>query len=154
MASLTALLKDIQLVPFSLNTPVWGSPLIQWLSSGSPFILCDLQISQYLGSFDFFLGGCTPVAYGSSLARGQIRAAAAAAGLYNSHSKARSELHPWPAPQLGPHRILNLLSETKVQILASLQTLCQVLNPLSHNGNATGSFYFSDLLKYIWSIKL
>ena len=40
----------------------------------------------------------TPVAYGSSQARGQI--GAVAAGLYHGHSNARSEACPKPTPQL------------------------------------------------------
>ena len=39
-----------------------------------------------------------PAAYGSSQARGQIRAAAS--GLHHSHSNARSEPHLKPTPQL------------------------------------------------------
>ena len=39
-----------------------------------------------------------PVAYGSSQARGYIRAAAAS--LRHSHSNTRSELHLWPMLQL------------------------------------------------------
>jgi len=41
--------------------------------------------------FFFFLFRAAPAACGSSQARGQI--GAAAAGLYHSHSNARSELH-------------------------------------------------------------
>ena len=40
----------------------------------------------------------TPAAYGSSQARGTI--GASAAGLPHSHSNARTELRPWPTPQL------------------------------------------------------
>ena len=39
-----------------------------------------------------------PMAYGSSQARGQIRAAAA--GLHHSHSNSGPEPHLWPTPQL------------------------------------------------------
>ena len=46
----------------------------------------------------FFLreGGCTPVAHGSSQARGQM--GAVAASLYHSHGNTRSQPHPQPAP--------------------------------------------------------
>ena len=39
-----------------------------------------------------------PAAYGSSQARGPIRAAAAS--LRHNHTNARSEPHLWPTPQL------------------------------------------------------
>ena len=45
----------------------------------------------------FFLLRVTPVAYGGSQARGQIRAAAA--GLCHSHSDTGSEAHLRPTPQ-------------------------------------------------------
>ena len=47
--------------------------------------------------FLFFLFRAAPTAYGSSQARGQIRATAA--GLHHSHSNVRSKPHLWPAPQ-------------------------------------------------------
>ena len=46
----------------------------------------------------FFLFRATPVAYGSSQARGGIRAAAA--GLHHSHSNIGSVPHLQPIPQL------------------------------------------------------
>ena len=46
----------------------------------------------------FLLFRATPVAYGNSQARGQIRAIAA--GLHHSHSNAGSELCLQPTPQL------------------------------------------------------
>ena len=46
----------------------------------------------------FFFFKATLAAYGSSQARGQIRAAAS--GLHHSHSNARSEPHLKPTPQL------------------------------------------------------
>ena len=46
----------------------------------------------------FFLFRAAPVAYGSSQARGRIRAIAA--GLHHSHSNTRSEPHLQPTPQL------------------------------------------------------
>ena len=48
--------------------------------------------------FFFFFLRAAPLAYGSSQAMGQIRAAAA--GLHHSYSTARSELHLQPTPQL------------------------------------------------------
>ena len=49
-------------------------------------------------SFHYFFGGAAPKAYGSSQARGQIRAVVAS--LCNSHSNAGSEPHLQPTPQL------------------------------------------------------
>ena len=48
--------------------------------------------------FFFNLFRATPIAYGSSQARGQIRAVAAS--LHHSHSNAGSEPHQQPTPQL------------------------------------------------------
>ena len=48
--------------------------------------------------FFFFFLRAAPAAYGGSQARGQI--GAIAVGLCQSHSKARSELHLQPTPQL------------------------------------------------------
>ena len=45
---------------------------------------------------NFFLLMAVPVAYGSSQARDQIRAAAA--GLHHSHGNTRHELHMQPTP--------------------------------------------------------
>ena len=53
-------------------------------------------IASFFWSFCLFRA--TPEAYGSSQARGQIRATAAS--LYHSHSKARSEPSLQPAPEL------------------------------------------------------
>ena len=64
----------------------------------------DLLLSQLISPslfFFFFFFFClfraTLVAYGSSQARGQIRAAAV--GLHHSHSSSGSELRLWPTPQ-------------------------------------------------------
>ena len=54
-----------------------------------------LQILSYYISFVF---RATPVGYGSSKARGRIRAAALS--LHHSHSNAGSQLHLGPTPQL------------------------------------------------------
>ena len=55
----------------------------------------------FICSFDFFffLFMATPMAYGSSQARGWI--GAAAAGLCHSHSNARSEPRLQPMPKLA-----------------------------------------------------
>ena len=84
--------------------------------------------------FFFFLFTVAPVTYGHSQARGQIRAAAASIHQPQQHqiwaasetftticSNARS-LTYWLRPGVKP---------------ASSWTLCQVLNQLSHNGNAS-----------------
>ena len=59
--------------------------------------LCSL-ISFFSSLFFSFFGGAVPVAYGSSRARGLIRATAAS--LHHSHSNSGSELCLQPAPQL------------------------------------------------------
>ena len=46
----------------------------------------------------FAFARATPMPYGGSQARGLIRAVAA--GLHQSHSSARAELHLQPTPQL------------------------------------------------------
>ena len=51
----------------------------------------------WLFFFFFFFFRAVPLAYGSSQARGQIRAAAP--GLHHSHSSTRSNLHLQPIPQ-------------------------------------------------------
>ena len=73
------------------------------------------------------------MAYGSSQARGQIRATAA--GLRYSHrtldpSRICDLYHSWWQCQ-----ILNPLSEARDQTRIFMDTN-QVLNPLSHNGNS------------------
>ena len=90
---------------------------------------CGTLSFLFCGSF--FLFRAAPVAYGSSWARGWIRAAAA--GLHHNHGNwiwatlatyatfcgnARSLTH-WVRPGIKP---------------ISLWKLCHVLNPLSHNG--------------------
>ena len=58
--------------------------------------LCIVDLFFFLWSF--CLLGATPVAYGGSQARGQIRTIGA--GLHQSHSTSGSELHLQPTPQL------------------------------------------------------
>ena len=52
-----------------------------------------------------------PAAHGGSQARGRVRAIAA--GLYHSHSNARSKLRLWPTPQLMAMLYLNPLSKAR-----------------------------------------
>ena len=76
----------------------------------------------------------TAAAYGSSQARGHIRAAAA--GLHHSHSNAGFEPHLPPTPHSSWQRqILNPLSETRDQTCILMDTSA-VLNSLSHNANS------------------
>ena len=104
-------------------------------------IMKFIKIYPSRSFFSFFLFGATPVAYGSSQARGQIRAAAASqsnpqlqqhwiwvtsATYAIAHSNTRSLTH-WARPGIQP---------------ASSWTLCQALNPLNHNGNANGYNFF------------
>ena len=60
------------------------------------------QVLQFLAQYSFhiffFLFRAAVMVHGSSQARGQIEAAAA--GLYHSHSNARSKLPLQPIPQL------------------------------------------------------
>ena len=63
--------------------------------------------------FFFFHFRSTPVAYGSSQARGQIKAAAA--NLPHSHHNARSKPHLWPKCSSRQCWILNPLSEARDQ---------------------------------------
>ena len=58
---------------------------------------CKVFYILYYYYYYYLLFRAAPAAYGSSQIRGQIRAAAA--GLYHSHSNARSELHLGPTPQ-------------------------------------------------------
>ena len=57
--------------------------------------ICQKLVPEFFLIFNF---RATPVAYGSSKARGQIRAAAA--GLYHRYSNARFEPHLQPTPRL------------------------------------------------------
>ena len=82
----------------------------------------------------FFLFMSTPVGCGSFQARGQIQAAAA--GPCHSHSNARSKLHLWPLTHWVRPGIEPALS----------QTLCWVLNLLSHNRNSYTTYPLSCVL--------
>ena len=70
-----------------------------------------------------------PMAYGSSQARGRIRAVAAS--LYHNHSKARSEPHLQPTPQLTEF----LTHWVRPEIERTPSWL------LSHDGNSCLHFY-------------
>ena len=72
-----------------------------------------------------------PAHYGSSQARGWIRAAAA--GLHHSHSKARPEPRLQPMLELVATPDLNTLSEASDRTRILMDT-SQMLNPLSHKG--------------------
>ena len=65
-------------------------------------LLLETAHMYYTDYFFFFFAFCrfraAPMAYGGSQARGLI--GAVAAGLHQSHSNARSELHLQPTPQL------------------------------------------------------
>ena len=58
----------------------------------------QMQIYMYFLFFSFCLFKATPIAYGGSQARGQIRAIVL--GLCHSYSITRFELCLWPTPQL------------------------------------------------------
>ena len=91
-----------------------------------PISFCHNDVSSWL--IFFFLFRAAPVAYGSSWARGWIRAVAAS--LHHSYNNARSKRHLQPAPQLEvtPDPLTHILMDT-----------CQVLNPLSHKRNSSSS---------------
>jgi len=83
-----------------------------------------------------------PEAYGSSWAKGQIRAAAA--GLHHSHSNARSEPRLWPHHGSRQHWILNPLSDARDRTCI-LMNASRILNPLGQNGNSKSSLYVLDI---------
>ena len=72
--------------------------------------------------FFFFLLKTAPVAYGSSWARGCIRATAMY-GLRHSHSNKGSKPHLQPMPQLGGNWILHPLSEAREQTCILMDTM-------------------------------
>ena len=73
--------------------------------------------------FFFLLFRATLAAYGSSQARDQIRASAAAGPRRHSHSNARSKPRLWPSPDLVAKWILNPLSEARDQTHIFMDTL-------------------------------
>ena len=73
-----------------------------------------------IGDIIFFWGGNTLEAYGSSQARGQIRAVAT--GLHLSHSNTRPETCLWPTPQLTAMPIPNTLSKARNQTCILMDT--------------------------------
>ena len=79
----------------------------------------------------FFLFMASPVAYGSSQARGQIGAVAEA---YATATTAD------PSCGCNLHQILDPLSEVR-DGACNLMDASQVLNPLSHNRNFRNYFY-------------
>ena len=65
----------------------------------SPAVLtATLQCRPYYSFFSFGLFGAILAAYGSSQARGRIRAATAS--IHHRHSSTGSKPHLWPTPQL------------------------------------------------------
>ena len=94
-----------------------------------------------------FLFRAVPAATGRSWARGETGAAAAC--LHHSHSNVGSEPHLQPASQ----QCQSLTQWTRPRIEpASSRTLCQVLNPLSHNGNSI--IYYFNPLTNAWPLVL
>ena len=96
---------------------------------------CHLTFSLWTESLDhwpfFGLFRAAPTAKGSSQARGWIQATAA--GLHVSHSNATSEPHLWHVKACGDAGSLTHWVRPGIEP-ASSQTLCWVLNPLSHSG--------------------
>ena len=77
--------------------------------------------------------------YGSSQARGRIRAVAAA--LHHSHSNSGSELHPQPAHHsLWHHQIPNPLNEARDRTWVLMDTSQTHDGLLSHDGNSSEGF--------------
>ena len=98
-------------------------------------------VQYFIFFFWLFLRGCT-MAYGSSQARGRIRAVAA--GLHHSHSNARSELHLWPTPQLKAMPDLNPLSKgrDRARILMDASKICF---HWATNGNSNPVFLITSM---------
>ena len=69
-----------------------------FLFSSLPMFVCCVMSSIFHFCFFYFSFYVAPVTYGSSLARGRMRASAA--GLCHSHSSTGSELHLRPTLQL------------------------------------------------------
>ena len=88
---------------------------------------------------------------GSSQAWGQIRAAAA--GLHHSHNN-RGSGHVCDVPHsLQQCRILNPLMEASGLRIMSSPTLCQVLNPLSCNGNSPTACFWASYCFFFFPIR-
>ena len=72
------------------------------------------------------------------------------------HHDIRSEPHLWPMPQLRQHQMRSLTHWVRSGMEpTSAQTLVQVLNPLSHNGNSQTlmSFFHShSLTAFLYSL--
>ena len=99
----------------------------------------------YFVLFCFCLFRATPIAHGSSQARGRIRAVAA--GLCQSHSHARSKLHLDLHHSSPQRQILNPLSEARDQI-CNLVVPSQIYFHCATMGTPQSSSYriFSPLL--------
>ena len=91
---------------------------LKWIiNTFRPYVL-SVQLSrisslflQVRFFFLFFLFRAAPVDYGSSQAKGLIRAIAA--GLCHSHGNVWSELCLWPTLQLRQHQIFNPLNRAR-----------------------------------------
>ena len=95
-------------------------------------------LSYFIITFFFFRAA--PAAYGSSQARGQIRAAAT--GLCHSHSNVGLSCVCDLQWSLRQGRLLNPLSKTRDRTHILMDNTSQVLNLLSHSGNSTGLHFF------------
>ena len=107
---------------------------IRFLNKIEVFLICLTKEQHFIYLFIFM---AIPVAYRSSQARGQIRAAAAS--LHHGHGHTRSEQHLQPTPQLvAMWDPLTHWARPGIKPTSS-QRLHLALNPLSHNGNAENS---------------
>jgi len=87
--------------------------LLSTQTKGSIFFSLGLSFVLLFFFFFFCLFRATPVAYGSSQARGQIGATAASHS--HSHNNPWSEQHLWPITQLMATWILNPVNEARDQ---------------------------------------
>ena len=84
---------------FELNIGLQVILIKGYFKSGFNYTVVKISLSLSLSLFFFGLFRGTPMAYGSSQARDQSGAIAAA--LHHSHSSAGSEPQPRPTPQLA-----------------------------------------------------
>ena len=135
-SSLYIQLRKHTLPPFCRTT--------NWDSSNGPLVPCSRSCCPTAKelTFFFFLFRATPAAYGGSHARGQI--AATTAGLHQSHTHARSELHPWPTPQLMATPVRPLSEATGT---CNLVVPSRIGLPLHCNRNSP-DFFLPDLLSH------
>ena len=111
------------------NAHSQAAPQTHWVRNVRVgLVVCDLFIIYFI--LFYFIFRAAPAADGGSQARGQIRAMATS--LYHSHSNAGSTACRNPG-------VLTHWARSGIEPTFS-QTLCQVLNPLNHNGNSCGLF--------------